>query len=51
MADDLGRRTSGLSGIETQITTRLVMNNKEKMIPAMAAARGVLMRRGSKAGS
>jgi len=30
-----------------EIVTRLVMKNKEKMILAMAAARGVLMRRRS----
>jgi len=35
---------SGLAGIEIQISSRLVMNNNEKTIPAMAAARGVLMR-------
>ena len=31
--------------MDVQISSMLVMSNKEKIMPAMAAARGVLMRR------
>jgi len=39
----------GLRGIDIRMSTTMIMSSIEKMIPAMAAARGVLSRRRDKA--
>jgi hypothetical protein len=42
MVDDLRSRSQRIGGLEFLISRWLVMNSREKRMPAMAAARGVL---------
>jgi|SRR5215813_14272680 len=51
MIDNSSRWPHWLAGVETQKMSRLAVNNKEKMMPAMAEACGVLKRSRIKADS
>jgi hypothetical protein len=42
MVNDLHSRSQRIGGLEFLISRWLVMNSREKRMPAMAAARGVL---------